>query len=220
MPKTFPIHLEVEEIALGTVLRKLNDMPGIAKIDLNLGHGGQGTGKQKLQQVAAARRSGGNNTEVIIKLMMSGPKSIKEFMEALGGKKASFYTALSKLKAQGISESAGTGVYRLTPTAAAQFDAAQIAAKTPALPAPQAKHGPAGRAVPGSGPIILRAALNSGPMSPGDLRAKLTEGGMSPKGVSGVITRAKMAGLIKKNGTGYELTAKGQKIETGVIVNG
>ncbi len=27
--KTFPIRLEVEEIALGAVLRKLNEMPGI-----------------------------------------------------------------------------------------------------------------------------------------------------------------------------------------------
>ena len=39
MPKTFPIMIEVEEIALGPVLRRLNDMPGIAKLHLDLGHG-------------------------------------------------------------------------------------------------------------------------------------------------------------------------------------
>ena len=53
MPKTFPILLEVEEIALGTVLRKLNEMPGIVKLDLNLGHGGEGAGKKQLVKAAA-----------------------------------------------------------------------------------------------------------------------------------------------------------------------
>ena len=43
---------------------------------------------------------------------------------------------------------------------------------------------------------------------------------MSPKSVSGVLDRAKRDGLIKKNGTGYELTAKGQKIEMGAQTNG
>jgi Mn-dependent DtxR family transcriptional regulator len=37
--------------------------------------------------------------------------------------------------------------------------------------------------------------------------------GISPKGISGMLARAKRDGLIKKNGAGYELTAKGHKIE-------
>jgi hypothetical protein len=45
MPKTFPIMIEVEEIALGPVLRKLNEMPGIAKLHLDLGRGGRGAGR-------------------------------------------------------------------------------------------------------------------------------------------------------------------------------
>ena len=51
MPKTFPIIIDVEEIALGTVLRKLNDMAGIAKLHLDLGRGGESG-----QQAIATRR--------------------------------------------------------------------------------------------------------------------------------------------------------------------
>ena len=52
MPKTFPIKLEVEEIALGTVLRKLHDMPGIVDLHLDLGHGGQGAGRKQLEELS------------------------------------------------------------------------------------------------------------------------------------------------------------------------
>jgi len=36
MPKTFPIMIEVEEIAVGKVMRQLNKMPGVAKLHLNM----------------------------------------------------------------------------------------------------------------------------------------------------------------------------------------
>jgi DNA-binding PadR family transcriptional regulator len=216
MPKTFPIKLEVEEIALGAVLRKLNDMPGIVKLDLDLGHGGEGAGKKELQH-AAAKQSGGNIVQEAVKFLMDGPKHIGEIARALGGAKSRAYSAMTQLRKQGLSEAGpGKATHQLTAKARAQLGA------VPALPAPTpiVKHGPSGRASPGSGPIILRVALDAGPMSPHDLRAKLTEGGMSPKGVSGVLDRARVAGLIKKNGNGYELTAKGQKIETGASAHG
>ena len=54
MAKTFSVRLEIEEVALGTVLRKLHDMPGVAKLDLDFGEGGKGAGREKLQQAAAA----------------------------------------------------------------------------------------------------------------------------------------------------------------------
>jgi hypothetical protein len=57
VPKTFPINLTVEEIALGTVLRKLHSMPGIVKLDFNLGHGGDGPGREKLEKAAKAKHA-------------------------------------------------------------------------------------------------------------------------------------------------------------------
>lgn len=214
MARTFPILIEVEELALGPVLRKLHDMPGIAKLDLQLGLGGQGAGRQQLEQAALAQGKRGNGEEAVVKLLLQGPKHLAELVAAIGGKKSSFYTLTSKLKKKGIAERAGGGMWQLTHKARTQLGAVK------ALPAPEIKHGPAGRATPGSGPILLRSALAAGPLAPVDLRKQLGSSGMSPKSISGVLDRAKRDGLIKKNGTGYELTAKGQKIEMGAQAHG
>jgi hypothetical protein len=37
MPKLFPIHIEVEELAVGKVMRQLHNTPGVAKVNLDLG---------------------------------------------------------------------------------------------------------------------------------------------------------------------------------------
>jgi Mn-dependent DtxR family transcriptional regulator len=222
MPKTFPIHLEVEEIALGTVLRKLNDMPGIAKIDLNLGHGGQGAGKEKLVQGAAQMR-GDNAEQAIVKLLVSqGEMHIQEIASTLGWAKQRAYGAMHQLRKKGITEAGSVkGTHRLTRKAAAHIHAAKAPAGTPALPAPaQVKHGPGGRAAPGSGNIVLKSILSEGPKTPAEVKVRAAELGVSPKSISGVIDRAKKGGFIKKNGAGYELTAKGLKIETGAAAHG
>jgi hypothetical protein len=227
MPRTFPIKLQVEEIALGTVLRKLNEMPGIAKLDLDLGHGGEGAGRKPLEKHATeARVHNGSREPLAIKILMQGPKHIGEISAALGGAKSRAYGLMSTMRKKGLVEGAeSAATWQLTKKATAQLNKA-MPAVTPAvpamaaLPAPAVKHGPSGRAVPGSGAIVLRAALATGPMTSKDLRSKLTEGGMSAKGVSGVLDRARKAGLIKKNGKGYELTAKGQKIEPGETAHG
>jgi hypothetical protein len=218
MPKTFPIMLEVEEILLGPVLRKLNDMPGITKLHLDLGHGGQGAGRAKLAQQAAEARGNGNSKEqAVIKALMEGPKHIGEISAIVGGKKTRAYGVMNSLKKKGIAGPTGKGFHQLSAKARAGLGGGAM----PALPAPEVKRGPAGRATPGSGPIILRAALDAGPASPADLRKSLEARGMSPKSVSGVLERGKRKGFIKKNGSDlYELTAKGQKIETGAPTNG
>jgi DNA-binding PadR family transcriptional regulator len=211
MPKTFPIRLEVEEIALGPVLRKLNEMPGIAKLDLDLGHGGQGAGRKQLeQQAAAVRAQNGSREAIALKLLMQRPKHIQEISAAIGGKRTRAYGLMNQLQKKGLTKSTGMGMHELTKKAASQLGGAMA---VPALPAP-VKHGPSGRASPGSGPIILRAALDAGPVSSATLREHLTTNGMSPKGISGVLHRAREHGLVKRNGSGlYELTAKGHKIE-------
>ena len=223
---TFPIHLEVEEIALGTVLRKLNAMPGIAKIDLNLGHGGQGAGKKQLQQAAAKARGAGTSEQKVVQLLMSGPKHIGEISAAVGGAKSRAYGAVHQLKKKGLAEAGpGSGMHQLTKRARQQLGGATEMPAAPALaalPAPrQVSHGPKGRATPGSGPIILRQALNAGPVRSSDLRRSLAESGMSTKSISGVLDRGKRHGIIKKNGADlYELTAKGLKIELGASTHG
>jgi len=217
MPKTFPIRLEVEEIALGTVLRKLNDMPGIARLHLDLERGGEGAGRKQLEQKAEQHVQNGSREPLIVKLLMSGPKHIREISEVLGGKKTRAYGLMNQLQKKGLTKSIGKGMHELTKAARSQLGIAAAApAVVPALAAPApspVKHGPGGRASPGSGNIVLKAILSDGPKSPADVRALAAEKGVSPKSISGVLDRARKNGLIKKNGTGYELTAKGQKIE-------
>ena len=221
MPKTFPIRLEVEEIALGPVLRRLNEMPGIVKLDLMLGRGGEGAGRKQLENAAVATRKGnGSAQEKAMMALISGPKHIREIQQVVGGSKSRAYGAMTLLRKQGLAEAGqGPAMHQLTAKARAQLGSA-AAPSAKFLPAPAVKRGPAGRAAPGSGPILLRTALGAGPASASDLRAHLVTNGMSPKGVSGVLDRAKKAGLIKRNGQGYELTAKGAKIDTGAQAHG
>ena len=223
MPKTFPLRLEVEEIALGTVLRKLNDMPGIVKLDLDLGHGGQGAGRKQLEAAARTSNNGGREP-IVVKLLMEGPKHIREISAALGGAKSRAYGLMNQLQKKGLTKSVGGGMHQLTAKAMAQLRggvAQDVPTAAPALPPPKVKRGPAGRASPGSGPIILRTVLDAGPAHPSDVRKQLAEKGMSSKSISGVLDRAKKHGLIKKNGSDlYELTAKGQKIEMSGAAHG
>jgi hypothetical protein len=223
MPKTFPIKLDVEEIALGTVLRKLSDMPGIIGLHLDLGHGGQGPGRKQLEQHAAAARNGNKGASAqqeVVKFLMDGPKRISEISAMLGGAKPRAYGAITQLRKQGLAEAAaGHAMHQLTKKARAQLGVAV----TPALPAPtttKVKKGPGGRATPGSGNVVLKAILTEGPKTPSEVRASAAVMGVSPKSITGVLDRAKKSGLIKKNGAGYELTAKGQKIELGASANG
>jgi DNA-binding PadR family transcriptional regulator len=206
----------VEEIALGTVLRKLNEMPGIAKLDLDLGKGGEGAGKEKLVEGAAQFR-GENAEQTVLKLLMEkGPMNTREIKAALRWNGTRAYGALHALKKKGLIETDANKTHSVS-RKVMQLNGAS----TPALPAPaKVKHGPAGRAIPGSGNIILRNILGEGAKTPTEVRALAAAQGMSPKSISGVLDRAKKGGIIKKNGAGYELTAKGLKIETGASAHG
>lgn len=205
---TFSIMLEIEDILLGPVLRKLNGMPGIARLHLDFGHGGQVGAKRAAKQVAAARDANGNKEQQLVKLLVHGPMHINEIAKALGGNRTRTYGVTHALRKKGIVEPGPTkGMHQLTASAMAQLGA------RPALPAPAVKHGPKGRAAPGSGNIVLRAVLGAGPLTAGELRQQLGERGMSPKSASGILDRARKGGIVKKNGSGYELTARGMKIE-------
>ena len=203
MPRTFPIRIEVEEIALGPVLRRLHEMEGVAKLNLDLGPGGH--------KPAVPNTLGNGAQEKAIALLMTGPKHRNEISAVIGGGKSRLYGTINQLKKKKMIKAMDGGYYALTDAVAHQLNG-----QPRALPAPQEpiSRGPAGRASPGAGPILLRAALNAGPVAPSDVRKHMAANGMSPKAVYGVLDRGKKAGLIKKNGAAlYELTAKGRAME-------
>src|SRR5258708_25666930 len=157
-------------------------MPCIAKLHLGLGHGGQGAGGKQLADKVAKVRNGGTAEQQVLKLLLQrGPMHIRAISEEGGGAKSRAYGAVHQLRKKGLAEAgADKGVHQLTAKARAQLGGAL------ALPAPegaQVAHGPAGRAKPGSGNIVLRAALDGGPLAPVDLRKRMSAPGMSPKSV-------------------------------------
>jgi hypothetical protein len=212
MAKPFEIKIICEEIALGSVVRKLHEMSGIINIDLNLGHGG----KKPLPNPASHGNGNGNGSQLaraVVALLMSGEKTINEIIEATGGSRQRAYNIMHQLKKQKIVKRVSPGLYRLSDKAATGLQGQAMPVPAPALPAP-VKHGPKGRAVPGSGNKVIRAVLDAAPLRASDLRTQLAGRGLSAKSLSGIVNRAKRDGLIKANGAGiYELTAKGRKIE-------
>lgn len=187
MAKEFPIRILVEEIALGAVLRKLNDMPGVVKLDLDFGEGGRGPGKEKLQQAAAELNV--LPEEAILKALANGPMKSRDLIRATGMKDHRVYYAIGKLGLKRNSK----GEYQ---------------AMAPSEPRRRSD----GRAAPGRGPEIVRAALAASdtPLVRKELRDSLQAHGMSAKSVNGILDRAKRDGLIKLGKEGFTLTAKGR----------
>lgn len=235
---TLPIHLEVEDVAVGPVLIALRKMPGIIRIDLKLldepskhrseressGHSGSQPAKH------------GENAERIVAHLMKnngGPCGIKEIIRVLGTSKGSAYTAMYTLKKRNVVKSPAAGLYELTDKAKREL--LQVSAETETvklsseaiklLPKPRAAakakaNGHAtktqvvktesGRAPPGTGQKLLLQALTGGAMKRDALIKQLGEAGMSEKSVTGVMARAQDAKLIKSLGGGqWELTTKG-----------
>jgi DNA-binding PadR family transcriptional regulator len=227
---TLPIHLEVEDVAVGPVMLLLKRTPGIIKMMLDLGD-------DKPPQKSA--RTGGKTTEqIIIEMFVNangGPLSLADVQAVVGGAKSRSYGALHALKKKGVIQGNGAkGHYQMTAKAMRMMEK-----NSPlALPAPahtkknklngaahSAGHGGAGktinataktksgRAPQGSGPAALRELLTTSPMTPTEIRTALGEKGVSVKSTSGIIDRAKRDKLIKKVGDKYELTAKGAKVD-------
>jgi hypothetical protein len=197
VPKTFPIKIEVEEFALGAVLRRLHEMQGVAKLDLLLGHGGD---------KPIAKGNGQSAQEIVLQMLATGPKTRTELLAALRSKNR-VYGAVNQLKKKHLIKRVGAGTYALTETAAKRINGAPLA-----LP-PPIKKGPTGRASPGSTIQAVIAILTQhGPSRPMQIAAQLSEHGVSPKSLSGVLSRALRDSVVKRGANGlYSVTAKAAK---------
>jgi DNA-binding HxlR family transcriptional regulator len=196
VPKTFPIKIEVEEFALGAVLRRLHEMQGIAKLDLLLGHGGD---------KPIAKGNGHRPQDVVMEMLATGPKSRTELTAAVHSKNR-LYAAVNQLKKKHLIKRIGADTYALTQTASKQINGALLA-----LP-PPIKRGKTGRASPGSTMQAVIAILTQhGPARPMEIAAQLSEHGVSPKSLSGVLNRALRDSIVKRTDGCYSVTAKATK---------
>jgi len=114
MPKMFPITLEVEEIALGRVMRLLHNTPGVAKLHFDLGDTKQRKTNGHRKPKGSFEESG---ADLLIRVLnKSGPMSKGQMHEAFekagrSGKSADSVT--HGLKSQGLIQNTGNG-YVLT----------------------------------------------------------------------------------------------------------
>jgi DNA-binding PadR family transcriptional regulator len=194
MPKPFPIRIEVEEFALGAVLRRLHEMQGVAKVDLLLGHA----------ERKALPGDGHGAQDIVLAALMNGPKHRKELAELVGGSMSRLYGAINQLKRKRMIKVVGAATYGL---AKATYNGKPLA-----LPAPK-KKGPKGkRAVKGASTAAMIAILaQQGPKRPIEIQGQLSEHGVSGKSLSGVLHRAKRDGIVKNANGVYSLTARAMK---------
>jgi hypothetical protein len=225
---TLPIHLEVEDVAVGPVMLLLKRTPGIIKMMLDLGD----------DKPPQSSRIGGKTTEqVVIEMFVKangGPLSLADVQAQVGGAKSRSYGTLHALKKKGVVQGNGAkGHYQLTAKAMRMMvNNAPLALPAPAytkkkkLNGARSAHGTGGagktinatptkdgRAKQGAGPAALRELLAASPMTTGEIKAALDAKGVSSKSTSGIIDRAKRDKIIKKVGDKYELTAKGAKVD-------
>jgi hypothetical protein len=121
MPKLFPIHIEVEELAVGRVMRMLNGMPGVAKMHLDmegqkkshLNGGERGPYKPRKQPIISDE----TGTEVIAKVLFGKPPmtvaQLKQVFEAQGRSAKSISSVLYNMRDNGEVQSGEDG-YSLT----------------------------------------------------------------------------------------------------------
>ena len=140
----FPINLQVEESALGTVLRFLKGLPGIAKMDLMLDDVAGPKGGPRKQQ----RSNGDDHPDrppiktLIITALLNGPLHLDQLFKIgieNGFQEGSVSTALGALRKAGITESGGLAIHKLTAEALEKMKAAPAEEKPLALPKPDGK---------------------------------------------------------------------------------
>jgi len=210
-PGTIPVLCYIEDLPFGKILRQLHDTQGIVTVDVLLGQGGRQSPLTP-EDIQTARGNGSTEKQVI-EVLARGPTTATKLARELGYAASRYYAALATLRKKGVAEK-GTDGWRLTAQAMAYakgngHDAAPIA-----LPAPSnAAKGRKGRATHGASTPTLLATLSDGPKTPAQISQAIAAAGMSAKSISGVLARARTAGIIKHDPKShlYELTARGVK---------
>lgn len=216
----FPIMLEVEESAVGSILRKLKDMPGIAGLHLDLDNvAKKGVAKMRPSNPKEAKKSqaerGPRAKDILITELISGPKTRDQLRQALVNHKfnpSSMDPLVRDLKAKQIVENTSAGIYQLTAAALAQLDKS----KPSQLPAPAHDGVEVKRQPPGAGIAFVINAIRAKAIDGIVTRQVLvdlgTANGMTERAVDGTLTRMKQAKLISApEPAHYKLTARAVK---------
>jgi hypothetical protein len=122
MPRFFTVRLQVEEVALGPVMRQLNNMPGVAKFNLDLEDMKYTApnGKASHQPRGKRMRRGAyelRGTDYLVQLLSKADKPLRtgELQELFSknGRGKSIASAIHALRKDGLVETTPAG-YMLT----------------------------------------------------------------------------------------------------------
>jgi hypothetical protein len=128
MPKPFLIGIEVEEVALGLVMRKLNSLPGVVKLHMDLDligpkakpNGTDPHGKRRGRPPGRPHRTFDMTGEQAIIAMLKGKTmsigEMKDVFAAQGRAPGSVNSCLFKVQKQGAVVRTGPNAYALAKT--------------------------------------------------------------------------------------------------------
>lgn len=119
MPKLFPIHIDVEELAVGKVMRLLHNMPGVAKVHLDFGIPKKANGEMPPPRAFNRPRKQFATTgeDDALKLLSKGAmatKVIRDHFADMGRSPASINSVLHALKQNGDAKLSDNGEWVLT----------------------------------------------------------------------------------------------------------
>jgi DNA-binding PadR family transcriptional regulator len=214
MAKLFPIGIEVEEVAVGRVLRILNGTPGVAKLHLNLMNETvapkEDAVAQEIANVLPPARPPrqGSMKMIIAKVLAVAPchnKVLKEALKRNGFSESSLPSQMLQMRLDGFVKKVGVGTWRLTEKGVRHYG-------------DESKHNQVriGRSGPltnnrvGVRSIVLTALNNGAQLLARDLRRILQENEYSPKNMTGTVSKMKTEGLLSSDGGVYSITEQGR----------
>src|SRR5882672_927286 len=222
-----PITIKVEEAQFFPVMRLLKSFPGVVDLIFNIDEIEDGKRKPKSKangfnpQPVEKSQPGGLKA-LMMGLLFRGPQHLAVLRQAVvreGFKEGSINSVLHELRTNGVTESGGVGIHKLTDKVMAELQGDTQPEPRRALPPPakagSTEKGPASP-VGATMTIVMRLLkeTSEGRSSRPILVQAVTTAGLSPRSIDGALYRGCEKGLIKAEGDGvYQLTAKGRRLE-------
>lgn len=215
MAKLFPIGLEVEEVAVGSVLRLLNRTQGVAKIHLNLLNepaANEETSRLEPDEVSKAlpppkKAKHGSMQLLIAETLSITPahsKILQEVLRRNGFSPNSLPAAISTMRTAGFVKKVGVATWRLTGRGHRHYiggeDKGHVQ-RHPTIPINNKS---------GVRSLVLTSLNNATQLLTRDLQKVLKENKYSPTTLNAVVTRMKREGLISSSHGTYSITDQGR----------
>jgi len=239
MPKLFPISIDVEEVAVGGVLRALNSMAGVVRLRLNLtqdkptrgliahgGHEESPDGDDVTVSEAKWRTDGRLNARglppdrnpayrAIAEVLMKTPAHLKVLrlaLERVGLHQPEAINGyIHRMQARGLIKRTAPGTYKLSPRGEGVFFNKKMRLIPPGGGSSFVPSGARGNHTGFRG-LMLDVLSKGVNLTTQNMYEILNEAGFSHKNLSTQGIKMRQEGLIKFENGQYNITEKGRKV--------